>query len=482
MQRLDEAAVAAGKLARQPSWEARGTLLLGEIRAMLDDPKGAVDALGRGLELDPLAKGALNSAFHYKKVLARSLLQLGRPAEARQAIEATLARNGIGGLEPEAEWLMSRAWLQEGKIKEAAAALALAGSYRSENPMVPEPSPFVGAASCVSCHREESRTHEKSRHARTFHHGRDLLALPFPDRPLLDPDDPKVTHTFKRDKDSIKVETRAGDKVYQLIVEYAFGIKDRYVTMIGRDDERSYRALRLSSYHTADGVAWGRSSGDVPESDSPENVRGAPIKVRDGVVRCLYCHTTYYRDFRDPLPETGVGPEAADSAIGCERCHGPGGNHLKAIKAGFADNAIVNAGIGGAQAIGKLCADCHIVGYIADIKRAPEDPEFVRSPGLTMTFSRCFTESDGGMSCLTCHDAHRDDQGPPAFYEAKCLTCHASQAVAPKVKPGGKQASACPVSPTKNCLECHMPKVPVAALHTSLTDHYIRVRERSKKK
>ena len=37
----------------------------------------------------------------------------------------------------------------------------------------------------------------------------------------------------------------------------------------------------------------------------------------------------------------------------------------------------------------------------------------------------------------------------------------------------------CPVNPAKDCLDCHMPKVPVAALHTSLTDHYIRVHDRS---
>ncbi len=490
MQRLDEAADAAGRLSRQPSWEARGSLLLGEIRVMLDDPNGAVEALARGLELDPGAKGAVRSPAHYRKVLARSLLQLGRPVEARRALETNVASDGIGGLDPETEWMMSRAWLQEGKLKEAAAALTLAGNFRTLNPLIPEPSPFVGAASCVSCHREESRTHEKSRHTRTFHHGRGLLELPFPDRPLADPDDSKVTHTYRRDNDTIKVETRAGEKVYQLVVEYAFGTTDRYVTMIGRDDERSFRASRLSSYHGDGGVAWGRTSGDVPDTNSAENIRGEPIRVRDGVVRCLYCHVTFYRDFRDPLPETGAGPQAADSGIGCERCHGPGGNHLRAIKAGFKDNSIVNAGIWGAQAINKLCADCHIVGSPAQITSAPDDPAYVRSSGLTLTFSRCFSESDGMMSCLTCHDPHRDDQGPPSFYEAKCLGCHASQAGAPKATAGApagstapavKQASACPVSPAKNCLECHMPKVPVAALHTTLTDHFIRVHDRSKK-
>jgi hypothetical protein len=406
-------------------------------------------------------------------------------------LEALRATGGwSGALDPESEWLLSRAWLQQGNFKEAGSALDRAGAYRADNPLVPEPSPFVGGASCVSCHRAESRTHAKSRHARTFHHGRGLLDLPFPAGPLADPDDPKVTHNFKREKDKITVLTRASDKVYQVIVEYAFGISDQYVTMIGRDEDRNFRALRLSSYHTAEGMAWGRTSGDVPDTNSAENIRGEPIHVRDGVVRCLYCHVTFYRDFRDPPPELGKSAAAADAAIGCERCHGPGGNHLKAIKGNFKDSAIMNAGMGAASGIGKLCADCHIVGTPEEIKNAPEDPRFVRSPGLTLTFSRCFTESEGALSCLTCHDAHRDDEGPALFYEKQCLSCHSG---GPRTeKPAGATAAAassraaglnsvCPENPKSKCLECHMPKVPIAALHRDLTDHFIRVHNRSRK-
>ena len=85
LQRVDEAAAAAERLTLQPSWEARGFLLLGEIRVVLEDRKGAVDSLRRGLELDPDAKGALLPPSYFRKLLARSLLQLGRPAEARRA-------------------------------------------------------------------------------------------------------------------------------------------------------------------------------------------------------------------------------------------------------------------------------------------------------------------------------------------------------------------------------------------------------------
>ncbi len=409
----------------------------------------------------------------------------------RQALDPVRGNGERGGVDPQLEWLLSRAWLQEGNLKEAAAALALAGSYRTENPLEPEPSAYSGGASCVPCHREEGRAHEQSRHARTFHHGKGLLDLPIPAQPLVDPDDPKVTHALRRENDTIKVETHAGDKIYRLIVEYAFGTSNHYVTMIGRDDDKAFRALRLSSYHTADGVAWGPTAGDVPSSNSAENIRGEPIKVRDGVVRCVYCHVTFYRDFRDPPPEQ-ASPAAADRGIGCERCHGPGGNHLKAIKGNFADTAIVNPLAGGAQGIGKVCADCHIVGSASVISKAPDDPQYVRSPGLTLTFSRCFNESDGTLSCLTCHDAHRDDQGSSSFYEAKCLTCHGVTA-GPEQKAGiaparggsraaGKKPALCPVNPKTDCLTCHMKKVPMPTLHRELTDHYIRVHDADKRK
>ena len=469
MRRLDEAALAARKLARQPGWEARGLLLLGEVQALLANPKGAVDAIRQGLSLDPNAKGLPFGPDHYRKLLARSSLEIGQPDQAIEALQTGPGKADSRLTDPESDWLLSRAFLQCGRAADASAALKRSGTFRDDNPLVPEPGLYVGASQCASCHPKEARSHDRSRHSRTFHRGRGLLELPFPDHPLADPDHPEVTHTFKRDQDRIEVETRARDRVFETVIEYAFGVRERYVTMIGRDAENNYRALRLSSYHTGDAVGWGRTAGDVPASDSLENVRGEQVPVRDGVVRCVYCHVTNFRDFRDPPPEIGISPAAADAGIGCERCHGPGGNHLAAIKASFPDRAIVNTGTASSSAIVAQCADCHTVGNSSDIKRAPDNPDFVRSAGLTLTFSRCYTESGGGLSCLTCHDPHRDDEGPAAFYETKCLACHSRQSAS---------QTACRVNPSSDCLKCHMPKVPVAVLHTALTDHFIRVHKK----
>jgi hypothetical protein len=399
-----------------------------------------------------------------------------------------LASAGPAGADAvrEAHWLLSRAYLHVGRLEDASTELARARGHGTENHWVLEPSPYLGSTRCAFCHPDISQTYQRTRHARTFHHGPELLNLPLLDRPLAAPDDPRVTLTFQRDEQRIRVETRERDRVVNTLVDYAFGTRERYVTMIGRDDQGDYRGVRLSYYHTTSGSGWDRTAGDAGSPEGNDNVRGRPIEVRGGVVRCVHCHVTRPSVFRDPPPQA-VGPEAADSAIGCERCHGPGGSHAAAIAADFPDRAIaiVRAGTAPAAVVNVQCTECHTVDIRAAIASAPDDPHYVRSPGMTLTFSRCYTQSDGGLSCLTCHDPHREVESSASFYETKCLSCHSQQRALqdPPVSttdisttgPTGRR-TACPVNPTKDCLKCHMPKIPVAELHTSLTDHYIRRR------
>ena len=186
--------------------------------------------------------------------------------------------------------------------------------------------------------RRSGPTHA-TRHTRSFHHGPGLLELPCPTGRWPTPTIPRSPTPSSAKDRQIEVQTRAGDRVYQMVVEYAFGTRERYVTMIGRDDgqELSRPAAlvlpRRPRVRAGDGPRATSATRYDREHPRPE------IDVRDGVVRCLYCHVTRSRDFRDPPPEGGPGPEAADSGIGCERCHGPGGNHVAAIKHDFTDRA-----------------------------------------------------------------------------------------------------------------------------------------------
>ena len=252
---------------------------------------------------------------------------------------------------------------RRGTSRRPTAALGRAGSYRSENPLEPEPSPYVGGASCVACHREEStQPRDRAVMLGRFIMARGLLDLPFPERPLADPDDPKVTHAIMRENDKIKVETHAGDKVYRLIVEYAFGI-ERPV----RDDDRPGRRTKLSSFEAVvvshgGGGCLGTARPVTCRPNSGENIRGEPIHVRDGVVRCLYCHVTFYRDFRDPPPETvepgGCRPRDRLRAMPRARRQPREGDQWQLR----GNRHREPRGGGCVRRSAKLCADCHIVG------------------------------------------------------------------------------------------------------------------------
>ena len=160
------------RLPRQPGWEARALLMSGEIEQLLKNPKGAVDALRRGLELDPSTTGLYAGPVHFRKLLARSWLEIGEPKRAIEVLLAEPAQPALVPSDPEANWLLSRAYLQNGQNVDASAALKRSGNYRDDNPLMPEASPYTGAARCASCHPREAKTHDRSRHARTIHRGR----------------------------------------------------------------------------------------------------------------------------------------------------------------------------------------------------------------------------------------------------------------------------------------------------------------------
>jgi tetratricopeptide (TPR) repeat protein len=470
------------RLARHPDWEARGQLVLGTARAALNDPGGAARALERWLQLDPSGQAASPAPVGpFQKLLARSLLRSRRPAEARPFLNELLAR----GPDAEASWLLSRADIQEQDWERAAASLESGASFRDEHSLEFEPAPYVGAARCAACHAEIYRSSIDSKHATTFSRARDLDKLELPSKPVPDPGNPQVTHDFKRRDGSIQVETRAGAEVQRAVIDYAFGSRDHFMTFVGRDDQGRSRMIRMSHFQSPRGTGWDLATGLPQRPEDPHAYLGTTMLEGDGVRRCLFCHTT---NFRAVLDEAG--PEAADLAIGCEKCHGPGGHHVAAAEAGFSELAIVNPVRLPGPVANKTCGQCHDLHDTSVISAPRTDPVWYRFQSLALTWSRCYTESDGNLSCVTCHDPHRYGKTAPTRHEARCLNCHGpnptpanpTPASQPKPLPRNtstkKPGTTCPIDPAKGCIECHMPSSWQPSTHSFKTDHFIRVRDR----
>jgi tetratricopeptide (TPR) repeat protein len=472
-ERFDAAASAALRLAGDPIWRDRAIAMLGQIEFSRDNPGKAVEfwkqvLTDRKTELPRQQTPPVNG-----KDLARALLRIEQSAEARTRLLAILA----DGPDAEASWLLSRAYLQTAARTEALAALQAAGSFSDENSTLHEPAIFVGAKSCAPCHSVKFQTQQNSRHARTFHRATELRDLKLPEETFRDPADPRVGHELRQLPNQLLLKTQTVGQLYEAVIDYAFGSGDRGKTMVGHDREGQHFELRLSVYREKTAEAkWDVTSGHSRRPSSDHEFLGAPL-TSDGVRRCFSCHVTNPEmSINSPLGKN------VDRAIGCEKCHGPGGNHLLAVSVKFPDLAISRPSLVSGSRIVRICAECHAP---RGKNLEPDDPASARFPGRTLTWSRCYTESQGSLDCVTCHNPHRDAETDPTYYEAKCTACHSSDQAKTRHALGdrsrrfelsqGTAAPTCPVNPAKDCLSCHMPKVEGVVPHSSFTDHFIRI-------
>jgi hypothetical protein len=235
--------------------------------------------------------------------------------------------------------------------------------------------------------------------------------------------------------------------------------------------------------------------------NSPGYVDGTADFSRGINSRCLECHSTFFQE----LQKAGAGFHFDRSnftlGISCERCHGPGAEHVREHLTGATANGSSGAATGGSSTVAAemppvgierdrqidVCAQCH-GGLGKGLK-----PAFSYKPGETLASyisleadprarvdvhgnqvallekSRCF-QSSPTMTCSTCHDLHKPER-EAASYSDRCLTCH--------------QASACPTfskmphQEVTNCIDCHMPVQNSNSLIVDMNDEQVPVQVRS---
>jgi hypothetical protein len=184
--------------------------------------------------------------------------------------------------------------------------------------------------------------------------------------------------------------------------------------------------------------------------------------------RCLECHASFF----EPVTSANVPNRyrRADYVLGvsCERCHGPGAQHIalnSAPNAKPAQQAIVNPAKLPRERQIDLCGLCHagvgvsktapfsfavgnvLANYIQFDQPKPDEPLDVHGNQLELLErSKCFKSSN--MTCSTCHDVHRP-QRDPAYFSDKCLQCHKVQSCGLFPKRGRALVG--------KCVDCHLP-------------------------
>ncbi|HET8796990.1 MAG TPA: tetratricopeptide repeat protein [Thermoanaerobaculia bacterium] len=347
---------------------------------------------------------------------------------------------------------------------------------------------YAADAACGNCHAEVAKTYREVGMARALTRPRAAVLIE-------DFDAPPFFH--ERSRQYFEMRRRGEELVFrrwQLASDGApihlFEQKVDWILGSGNH-------ARTYLYATPGGelyqlpIAWYSQTREwrmAPGYDRPDH-EGVLRRVR---YECLFCHNAYAAAREEPLSywRSQTFPAQLPEGIGCQRCHGPGAKHVELASA-HADRleirrSIVNPARIGTKLRNDLCYGCHMqpTVIISGMRRFDRDMQSFR-PGqpleeylhrldideealprgerfeinhhpYRLEQSRCFTESAGELSCLSCHDPHRKVRDAAHFRKA-CLACHAK-----------------PHRIAEDCASCHMPKRrPQDVVHVVMTDHRI---------
>lgn len=323
---------------------------------------------------------------------------------------------------------------------------------------------FVGAGGCVECHEKRVHEFEDSRHHLTSRL----------------PTDESTMGDFLPGRNVMK--TRRPEFWYELEKKdgaYLFSSVERRGPSLDRRTERvgyvigSGKIATVMAYWQGDRL-FQLPAGHFTELGTLTNCPGFP----DGytafdkpiVARCMDCHATYLAFKKGSINR--YEKESAILGVGCERCHGPGSEHVAYHRRNPGEQTgrciVAPLSLSRTQRI-QMCAQCH--GDPGKLIRSPfgylpGDPlesyviqqeasttlesSFIHTANqaLRLSRSRCYTQTDR-LECVTCHDPHRREEPAQIRSNKICLECHTPA--------GCGMRDRIPAALQGACIDCHMP-------------------------
>jgi hypothetical protein len=322
-------------------------------------------------------------------------------------------------------------------------------------------SAYVGNAACAGCHSEILALQQTSAMGRTSSRAADSgLLAKHPLNYKLGP------YTYRASPQagqaSYSVSERAA--TFSVPLHWAFGIRMGQSYLFERKGGIFMAPL---TYYPEVGT-WDFTV-DQPHS-VPESLEQAVGRhLTDNEVRgCFNCHNTA------ATTSGQFQPEQSAAGVTCEACHGPGADHVAAMKAGLGEQGatmILNPKYLNPVESVDFCGACHRTWWDVTLSGST-GIKSLRFPPYRLENSRCWSKGDARLTCVACHDPHGPLKREAAAYDSNCLSCHVN---APGAKPNADHPGrACPKA-RKDCVDCHMPKAQVVEIPVKFTDHQIRV-------
>ncbi|HYO81545.1 MAG TPA: tetratricopeptide repeat protein [Bryobacteraceae bacterium] len=323
---------------------------------------------------------------------------------------------------------------------------------------------YSDSKACDVCHADVARRYGQSSMANSIRPTEG--ATPLEDDAVFDHEPSRKRYVLSRTYQ--RRTTPAGDDAFHRAATHTIGSGKNARSYLHRSADGELTQLPLSWYTQE--KRWGMS----PGYDAPNH----PDFARTVEPGCLFCHTSY--------PLSGAAAPTLQSGIDCQRCHGPGSDHVsKPAKR----NIVRDGGI-------DVCLQCHLQSTSDPLPHAVlrfgrgvysyrpgeklgeyavhfDYPSEVRSNkfeinshGYRLLQSACFIKSAAKVQCVSCHNPHGEVTATAVRDRTRtaCLGCHA---------PHRDERGA-------DCASCHMPRSRAQdAVHVTMTDHRIMRQARS---